>query len=264
MLLKNCFTTLPLAVLCTFSLGSSSALAITPITPSDLSGLSADAVSSLIKTVGVASQHRAYAPATALGVVLGIDVGLDVTYLSLPSEFASALALASGQSTSQLPSGLVMPKLNIHKGLPLGIDVGGTFMSLSSGGTKVFSSYGGDIKYSIINNAAMPAVAVRAAYSSNTVYFLDTTALTFDVLVSKNLVLIDPYLGAGLERWSGDINVPSTIPQLPAGVSTEASGTAFRVYGGLQLKLAIIKIVGEAAYSTAGLTTIGGKFSIGF
>lgn len=252
-----------LAVVCSLTLGTSSAFAITAVTPTDLSTLSADSVTSLIKTVGVASDHRAYAPATALGVMLGIDVGLDATYFSLPTEFATALATASGQTASQLPSGLLLPKLNIHKGLPFGIDVGGTFMSLSSNGSKVFSSYGGEIKWAFINNAALPAVAVRASYSSNSVYFLDTSALTFDVTASKNLLLIDPYVGLGLQRWSGSVNVPATVP-VPPGIALDASGAAFHVYGGLQLKLAILKIVGEAGYSTAGLTTLGGKVSIGF
>jgi hypothetical protein len=252
-----------LAALCALSLGSSSAFALTSISPTDLSTLSADSINTIIKTVGVAADHRAYAPATALGLVVGIDVGLDVTYFSLPSEFASALATASGQTTSQLPAGLVLPKLNIHKGLPWGIDVGGTFMSLSSGGTKIFSSYGGEVKWAFINSAALPAVAIRGSYSSNTVYFMDTSGLTFDVTASKNLVLIDPYVGLGLQRWSGNINVPAGIP-VPSGIALDASGTAFHMYGGLQLKLAILKIVGEARYSTAGLTTFGGKFSIGF
>jgi hypothetical protein len=254
-----------LAAFCSFAcLASPSALAITAVTPTDLQGLGNDAVSDLIETVGIAADHRAYAPATALGLLLGIDVGVDATYFSLPTDFANALASASGQTTSTLPSGLLLPKLNIHKGLPFGIDIGATFMTLSSGGNKLFSSYAGEIKYAFINSAALPAVAVRASYSVNSVYFLDANTFTLDALVSKNLILIDPYLGAGIQRWSGKINIPAGIPTLQSGISNEASGTAFHVYGGVQLKLAILKLVGEAAYSTAGMTTFGTKVSIGF
>jgi hypothetical protein len=239
------------------------ARAFTPVTANNLSGLSSSSVNDLLQVVGVGADHHAYMPATALGMTLGIDIGVDVTYLSFPSAFTSALSTASGQSTASLPSGVPMPKINIHKGLPFGIDVGASFVTLSSGGSKVFSSYAGEAKYAIINSAALPTVAVRASYSSNEVYFIDAKTFTFDAVVSKNLMLIDPYVGLGIQHWSGSIEVPAGVPT-PSGVDLSGSGTPFHMYAGTMLKLGFLKLVGEIDYSTIGLTTYGGKLSFGF
>lgn len=249
-----------LAALCV----SSSAFAITNVTPTDLSGLTSDSVSALVQTVGIVGDFRSYMPATPLGMLLGFDVGIDMTYLSLPSTFASALALASGQSTSQLPSGFVLPKINVHKGLPYGLDVGASFITTSDAGQTVYSSYGGDIKWAFLNKPLIPVVAFRASFTSDTIYFLNAHTYTFDVVASKDLFILDPYVGAGLQMWSGSISVPSTIPQLPSGVSTDASGTNAHMYAGAMFKLVIFRFVAQVDYSTAGFTTFGGKFSVGF
>jgi hypothetical protein len=243
---------------------TSSAFAVTNFTPTDLSSFSSGTVTTLVQTVGIAADHHAYMPATALGLLLGLDVGVDATYLPFPTDFTNAIALATGQSASAIGSGAVLPKVNVHKGLPFGIDVGGSFMSIPQGNQTVFSSYAGEIKWAFVNRAVLPSVAARFSAAYNNLYFLTTHTYTFDVLASKNLFLIDPYVGAGLQFWSGDIAVPSGIPSLPSGISTHASGMNPHVYGGLMLKLAILHLVAEADYSTAGLTTFGGKASIGF
>jgi hypothetical protein len=241
---------------------STSANAITAINATNLSGLAASDVSTLIQTIGIVADHHAYMPAGALGMMIGVDVGLDVTYIPMPSAFATVLATASSQSTSQLPSGLLLPKVNVHKGLPLGIDLGGSFMTASNAGQTVYTSWGLEGKWTFINNIALPAVAVRASYSSNTVYFINASSFTVDATASKSLVLFEPYIGAGMQFWSGSLSVPTGIPQLT--VSSSASGSNPHFYGGIMFKLLFAKLVAQADYSTAGFTTFGGKVSLGF
>ena len=244
---------------------SSQAFAISTISPTDLSGLAFSDISTMIQTVGVAADYHDYMPATALGLLLGFDIGIDGTYLAFPSSVQQRdrAGLRSVDFADHFGL-LLLPKLNLHKGLPFGIDVGASLSTYSSGGQKVFSSYGGEIKYAFINNMALPTVAVRGSYTSNTLYFLSTSTYTFDVVASKNLILLDPYVGAGLQFWSGSLTVPTGIPQLPASVSANASGSNPHVYGGAMLKLAVLRLDGQLDYSTAGFTTFGGKDSIGF
>lgn len=241
-----------------------SARAFDNVSPTSFSSFTNDLVGDLLKTVGGAADHRAYMPATPLGMLLGFDIGIDGTYFPFPSSFTNALSQASGQTGAQLPSGLFLPKLNLHKGLPLGIDVGGSLMALSSGSTRVFSSYALDVKWAFFDQPVLPTIAARLSYSSNKIYFINTSALTLDAVASKDLLIVDPYVGLGLQRWMGSLTVPGNIPQPPAGVSTDASGMNFHAYVGAQLKLTVFRLTAQAEYSTAGFTTFGGKLSFGF
>lgn len=244
-------------------LAGGDAQALTSYSPSDLSAFGDASVKSVVQTVGIGSDHHAYMPATAIGITLGVDVGLDLTYIAFPTEFQQALATATGQAASQIGSGAPLPKLNIHKGLPFGIDLGFSFMSLSNGGSNLYKSYGGDIKWAFLRGMTVPAVALRLSGSYNNLFFIRTHTYAVDLMVSKDLVLIDPYAGAGLQFWSGELSVPAGVPT-PAGVSLSQSGTNPRVFAGAMLKLAILRLAAQIDYSTAGLTTYGGKVSFGF
>jgi hypothetical protein len=265
--MKKILTTITVLGSCGFAIGSSSgARAAQNFNLSTLSGFSNSSVESLVKTVGIASDHHAYMPASPLGILLGFDLGIDVTYVSFPDEFRQALATASQKSTADLPGGAGLPKLSFHKGLPMGIDVGFSFMKLpdtSNSGHDLYNSYGGDIKWAFIQGAALPAVAARFSASWNNLYFIKTKTFSFDALVSKDLFIIDPYAGAGLQFWSGELSVPGGV-QVPGGISTSASSASPRVFAGALLKLTFLKVAAEADYSTSGVTSLGGKVSLGF
>jgi len=251
------------AVLAAGAVAPLRAFAISTITPTDLSGFTDSMVSTLVQTVGIAADHHAYMPASSMGMLLGFDVGVDSTYVAFPAAFAAALAQASGQSSSQVPSGLLLPKLNAHKGLPFGIDVGASFMVLYDSGQSVFTTYGGELKWTFVRGLALPSVAVRGSYTSNSLYFLNTNTTTVDLVVSKSLILLEPYVGGGMQFWSGSLSVPSSVPQA-SGLSLSASGSNPHFYGGAMLKLALLRLDIEADYSTMNLATLGGKVSIGF
>ena len=229
---------------------------------SSLTSITTDHVNSLLQTIAVGGAHHAYMPATALGVLIGVDAGVDVTSFSLPSGFTDALVVATGKTTAELPTSLFIPKLNIHKGLPGGIDLGISWVGISDSGKTVLSAYGGDLKWSVINNLALPSVAVRLGYTSTVFSFLSTKTLAADVSVSKNLILLDPFLGAGVQRWSGALDTSAGTGTL--GVSSDGSGYTSYMYGGAMLKLGFLKLVAQADYNTAGITSYGGKFSFGF
>jgi len=114
----------------------------------------------LARDIGSAFSYKGVVPATPLGTV-GFDVGLEVTETRM--EHSRVFALAGAGEHSRL----VLPKLHVHKGLPLNFDVS-AFV------------------------AAVPDVDARLAGAA--------LRWTIDALVSKKFTSVTPYAGAGTVR----------------------------------------------------------------
>ena len=78
----------------------------------------------LSEDLGAALSYKAVAPAEPLGLT-GFDIGLEATATKL--EHADIFKRAS---SGDAPSTLVIPKLHIHKGLPLGLDIGAFYSTV--------------------------------------------------------------------------------------------------------------------------------------
>ncbi len=235
---------------------ATTALALPGLDTTTLDALQASMVESLVKTVAIGADHRAYEPASPLGYVIGLDVGVDATVMSLPDDFKEALTVA-GAGTN-VPDVIPLPRLNIHKGLPWGVDLGFTYAGFQGN-----SLIGGDIKWAFLpGNAARPSVDARVSYSSSNLFFLKTKTAKVDVLASKKLGwVLDPYVGMGMQFASGEIQVP--VGQ-SLSVSGSHSASAFHMYAGLPIKLAFVKLTAEYDYSFIGMSSFGAKFSLSF
>ena len=97
----------------------------------------------LSREVGLAISYIPLAPAKPLGI-LGFDIGAEVTAVKINSDKAF-WKLAVSDATP--PSYLLLPKIHVQKGLPLGIDVGA--MYAAAPGTNV-SIYCGEIKWAVL------------------------------------------------------------------------------------------------------------------
>ena len=232
----------------------SQAYALPSYAPTDVSGLTDANVRSLIDTVAIGFDHHAYSPAMPMGIMLGVDVGVDFSVLTLPSEFTNAMK-ASGASSS-LPSVLALPRLNVHKGLPAAIDIGFSYFGYQSN-----SLIGADVKWAFIRGSMIsPSVALRVSGNLNRLFFMTTRTYDVDLVISKRVVLIfNPYVGGGLQFINGNINVPPGLT-----VSSQESTTTTHVYVGLPIRLGFIKLSPEYDYSAKGISTYGGKFSLSF
>ena len=139
--------------------------------------------------MGAALSYKAAEPAAPLGVT-GFDVGVAATSTQLQN--SALLQKAGGPNTGSL----VIPKLQIEKGLPFNIDVGAFYSAIP---TTNISLYGGELRYAILEGGVtQPAVSVRGALSKLsgvTGWSLDTKSL--DVSVSKGFAFLTPYAGAG-------------------------------------------------------------------
>lgn len=224
----------------------------------NLAAVGAAQVSSAIQTIALAGDHRAYMPATGTGLP-GFDLGLEATGFLPPAAFSNALQAMTGQAA---PGVLLIPKINVHKGLPGGLDIGGSgiYYYLASSQQSLFL-IGGDVKWTFFSGPALPSLAVRGSFNYTNLWFITGMAYDLDAVVSYPMVIIDPYIGAGATFWTGNLSVPvgSGIT-----VATSANGLNPRIYAGLPLKMGILRLTAQAEYSFSGLLTFGGKISFGW
>jgi hypothetical protein len=148
----------------------------------------------LASDLGAAFSYKGVTPATPLGT-LGFDAGVEVTDTRLES--SSALQRAGAGSSSHI----VVPKLHVYKGLPLGFDIG----AFVAGASRVDATLVGlDLRYALVDDTlTSPAVALRLAgtRTSGTGDLTLSTA-SLDAMVSKRFTLVTPYAGGGVVRVS--------------------------------------------------------------
>jgi hypothetical protein len=253
--MKSKFLALSLGI--TF-LGAPTAFATSNFTPGNFAALTSNAMTkSLVETVGLAADHRAYMPASALGMSIGFDLGVDVTSISLPSDFVTAMNAASAEGG--VPSSLILPKLNIHKGLPGNFDIG--FSGIWYQGNSV---NGFEVKWAPLpGSAALPALAARLSYTNAKLFFLSTNTWKLDAVVSQDFVFVEPYAGFGFQLVDGKVDV-SGATSLPAGVSASASSFTEHFYVGLPIKLFLLRVTAEYDINFSGVSQYGAKASLSF
>ena len=234
--------------------------AYSDFTPSDLSAVTGDMVDSLLETIAVGAAERTYQPASNLGI-LGFDIGVEVTAISLPSEFQNALALASQVSQTQIPGLFPLPRLNARVGLPFGIDFGATY----TGYEDIFQSIGLDAKWTFMKVSGLADLATQVTGNYTKIWYISTHAYTFDVVMSKNLILLEPYIGAGLVNWNGDLDVPlGGSKGLPTDIAAHDSGTTGHFFVGVPIKLLLLHLTPQYDYGFSGVSTYGIKVSLAF
>lgn len=144
----------------------------------------------LSEDLGAALSYKPLIPAEPLGIT-GFDIGLAVTGTQIENDAAFDIA-----SNDDFSSTLPAPSIRVHKGLPLGIDVGAMYSAMPGSNIKL---WGGEVRYAIVKgNVALPAVAIRGAYTKLTgVDQLDFDTKSVDVSVSKGFTVFTPYAGVG-------------------------------------------------------------------
>lgn len=194
------------------------------------------------KDLGAMFSYKAIAPAEPLGggiIPVGFDVGVEVT--------ASQLANKDVWGEGVLPSSLdldyvPLPKVHVHVGIPFGIDFGAVYSALP-GGDIGFA--GGEVRYSFVSgNVAIPAVAVRGAYTTVLgVDQLELTTKSIEIAISKGFLMVTPYLGAGVVFVDSSLTASDpNISIRPADQSLQLS----KFFGGLNLNLGLMNFAFEA------------------
>lgn len=198
----------------------------------------------LSKDLGAALSYKPVSPSIALGLT-GFDLGVEITATELAhSELLDKAS--SGSATNVLP----VPKLHLHKGLPLDFDIGASVAWVPGSDIRV---WGGEVRYAIVNGGLVtPTIALRGSFSTlQGVDQLDFDTYGVDLSISKGLVNVTPYAGIGA------VYVDSS-PNGVAGLKGETS-TLSKVYGGLNVNFLIGNLAAEID-RTGKSTTLGLKF----
>ena len=150
--------------------------------------------------LGAALSYKAVIPAEPLGIT-GFDIGLEASSTKMRN-----LALATGSSQTNL----IVPKLHVHKGLPLNIDIGAFYSSVPTTNIKL---YGGELRYAILEGGvAAPAVAIRGSMTKLTgIEQLAFSTRGLDISISKGIAMFTPYAGVG-RVWVE--STPNGVPAL--------------------------------------------------
>ena len=189
----------------------------------------------LIQDLGAAMSYRAVTPAEPLGILLGIDVGLELTGTKLKNDLAWKEATDDNGK-----SNLYMGKVHVHKGLPLGIDVGAYYGSVMDSNIK---SLGGEISYAILSGtAATPALAVRGTYTRMSgVNDLDLNTAGLELSISKGFLMLTPYAGVGAVYYDGQ-GTPGTSNTK----FNSESDTLAKYFLGVNFNLGLVNFAAEA------------------
>lgn len=217
------------------------------LTLSNTTVTSQNIFSDLVKDIGAATNYKSVAPAEPLGT-LGFDFSFEVSGTSV--ERKDSLNKVTG---GDAPDTLYVPKVHLHKGLPLGFDVGAFYSSVPSSNVSVV---GGELRYSILEGSTLtPALAVRGTYSQMsgvTDFDLNTTGL--ELSISKGFAMFTPYAGVGTVRYSGGTNI--------TGISDEKISET-KYFLGLNFSLGLVNFAAETE-QTGDNSTTSAKIGVRF
>ncbi len=201
----------------------------------------------LAEEVGAALAYNPLAPTAPEGL-LGFDLGLSVSTIKIDGALWD-LVVSDGAA----PSSLIVPRLHARKGLPLGIDVAVSYVSVP---TTNISVLGGEIRKSLISGGMLsPSVGVTVHGSKlSGVDDLDVTTYGVGLGVSKGFVLVTPYAGIDQVFYKMSENVAAIT-------LAEASDSFTRYHVGAKFSLGLLKLTGQADFGAA--TTYSMKLSVG-
>ncbi len=197
----------------------------------------------LSEDLGSALSYKPLTPTAPLGVT-GFDIGLDVTDTEIKNKTAWNLV-----TNNNAPSSLVIPKIHVFKGLPLGFDIGAFYAAVPSSNIKL---WGAELRYALLKGGiSEPAIGVRASYTKlQGVDQLDFNTKGLDISISKGFAMFTPYAGLG-RVWVD--STPVGVPTLQAEKFSQP-----KYYVGANLNFAIINFAIEAD-KTGDDTTYGVK-----
>jgi hypothetical protein len=204
---------------------------------------------SLSEDLGAALSYKPVAPGEPLGL-LGFDIGLELTATDLQS--SNVYDRVTGDSTDYL----IVPKLHVHKGLPLRLNVDAFYSTVPDSNIELF---GGAIGFSLIEGGvAMPALTVRAtATKLSGVDGLDLDTKGVELTISKGFAILTPYAGIGY------VDVTSKPTGVAALGLRKESFDLDKVYAGLNINLGLVNLAFEAD-KTGDAASYTGKFGFRF
>ncbi len=211
--------------------------------------LTQDQFKQLSENVAAAAHYKGVTPPEPLGL-LGFDLGLSLSYTSIDVDEVFDLASEGDFDVS----GIALPRLTVHKGLPFGFDVGASASGAPGTDIRVL---GAEVRYAVLEgNVALPAIGIRASASVvQGVDEMDLQNLGLDISVSKGFLLLTPYAGVGIVRSTA---TPNDAPSLQ-----EETLDQNKLFAGLNVNLGLLNMTFEADKTgdyTSGSAKAGFRF----
>jgi hypothetical protein len=185
----------------------------------------------LSEDLGGALAYRPQTPTEPLGMT-GFDIGVGLTAARIQNvEILERVTSDSASATVPVPS------VRLHKGLPLGFDVGLSYAAIPSSNVEYI---GGELRYALLlGGVAAPAIGLRGSLTKlRGVDQLEVDTRGLDVSISKGFAVLTPYAGVG-RVW-----VESQPKGVPGLVKEEFELN--QVFLGVGFKLALFNINLEA------------------
>ncbi|MBF0220166.1 MAG: hypothetical protein HQL49_11675 [Gammaproteobacteria bacterium] len=209
-------------------------------------GLGQAAFLALSEDMGAAFSYKALAPIEPQGT-FGFDVGVEMGVTSV--ENAEVWQQVTGDDISNIP----VPRLHLHKGLPLDFDIAASYAKVPSSDISLFAW---EVRYAFIaGDIAMPAVGVR--YSQSNLSGIDDLSFSTSAVelgISKGFAMFTPYAGIG-RVWV------DSAPDV-AGL-VEENITLNKKFFGINLNLGLFNMALEHD-TTGDAKTVGAKVSFRF
>lgn len=214
---------------------------------SNLGALNASEFRTVSEDLGAAMSYKPLAPTEPLGIS-GFDLGFELTGTDI-GKSAAALRKA-GASDSPMDT-LMVSKVHLHKGLPLGLDIAAFMGNVSAINVNLV---GAEVRYAILEGGvATPAVGVRAAYTHmNGASQLALHTRSLDLSISKGFAMLTPYAGIG-QVWV------DSSPE--AGTLGKESFTLGKVFAGVNVNMGLLNLAFEAD-RTGNTATWGAKVGL--
>jgi hypothetical protein len=203
----------------------------------------------LSEDLGAALSYKPLAPGEPLGL-LGIDIGVEVTATDLQN------SNLYDRVSSDNADYLLVPKLHVHKGLPLRLNVDAFYSTVPDSNIELF---GGALGFAIFEGGvATPAVGIRATASKlSGVDGLDLDTRGVELTISKGFALLTPYAGIGR------VEVRSKPTGTAALALSRESFDLDKFYAGLNINLGLVNLAFEAD-KTGDAQSYSGKFGFRF
>jgi hypothetical protein len=205
----------------------------------------------LSEDLGSALSYKPVAPGEPLGL-LGIDVGVELTATDLEGSRIYQRATGSSDNSDYL----LVPKLHVHKGLPLRLNVDAFYSTVPDSNIELF---GGAIGFALLEGGvATPALTVRATASKlSGVDSLDLDTQGVELTISKGFAIFTPYAGIGRVHVSSE---PNGIAALAL---RKESFDLDKFYAGLNINLGLLNFAFEAD-QTGDAASYSGKLGFRF
>lgn len=177
-----------------------------------------------VEEAGYMMSYNSMAPAEPEGL-LGIQIGISASMVDVtPAIWSQALDLNGG--TASPPDQIIVPRLQVRKGLPFGIDVGGSILQLQDSSVSVI---GVEVRKAILHgNVVMPAISVAAHASQlQGADDMDMTVYGVGAGISKGLFMLTPYGGIDLLRVNASENAGIGLNDVEVDIQRVHAGVRF-------------------------------------